>query len=193
MKFIYSILGLSLLFMACEAKVDNSADEAFVKNSETALANIKNWESETPDYSQYAADFTMASTAFGGKDSVSLDDMRKMDEGFLAMYDFKIASDSINLLPGVDPETKKMDGSVRHYLNWEVTLPATDSTEARSGIIQFYEYFVFNDEGKIINQAGYGDFGGLMKHLHGGGNMGMKMEGMDKDGMKMDGMKKNDD
>jgi len=186
MKFIYSILGLSLLFSACEAKVDNSAHEKFVKNSESAMANIKNWESETPDYSQYAADFVSSGTAYGAKDSISLDDMKKMDEGFLAMYDFKIASDSINLLPGVDPETKKLDGSVRYYLDWEVTLPATDSTEARSGIIHFYEYFVFNDEGKIVNQAGYGDFGGLMMHLHGGGDMGMHEDGMDMDGMHED-------
>jgi len=70
-------------------------------------------------------------------------------------------------LPGVDPETKKMDGSVRYYLDWEVTLSATDSTEARSGIIHFYESFDFNEDGKIVNQVGYGDFGGLMEHLHG--------------------------
>ena len=89
-----------------------------------------------------------------------------MDEGFLSRYDFKIASDSINLLPGVNPETKKMDGSVRHYIDWEVTLLATDSTEARSGVLQIYEYFVFNENGKIVNQAGYGDFGGLMEYLH---------------------------
>ncbi|RLD24147.1 MAG: hypothetical protein DRI70_08560 [Bacteroidetes bacterium] len=70
-------------------------------------------------------------------------------------------------MPGVDSETKKADGSVRHYLDWEVTLSATDSTEARSGMIHYYEYCVFNDEGKITNQGGYGDFGGLMERLHG--------------------------
>ncbi len=173
MKFIYSILCLSIVFAACEEKHedhDDSAHEKFVKNSETVMANLKNWESETVDYSQFAADFVTAGTGQGSPDSISLDDMKKMDAEFLAMYDFKIVSDSINLLPGVDNETKKMDGSVRHYLDWEVTLPATDSTEARSGIIHFYEYFVFNDEGKIVDQAGYGDFGGLMGHLHGDGD-----------------------
>ena len=130
------------------------------------MANIKNWEAETMDYSQYAADFILGGTAFDSKDSISLEEMKVMDEGFLSRYDFKIASDSINLLPGVDPETKKMDGSVRHYIDWEVTLSATDSTEARSGVIHIYEYFVFNDDGKIINQAGYGDFGGIMEYLH---------------------------
>ena len=167
MKFIYSILGLSLLFLACEAKVDNTADEAFQKNSETVMANLEGWQNENMDYSQYAADFVMSGTGYGTKDSISLDDMKKMDEEFLAMYDFRIASDSINLLPGVDPETKKMNGSVRHYIDWEVTLPATDSTEARSGVIKLYKTIDFNDEGKIIFQSTYGDFTGLMMHLHG--------------------------
>jgi len=169
MKTLYLLLCLSILFAACEEKNedhDNSASEKFVTNSETALANLKNWETETPDYSQYAADFAMAGTSFGSQDSISLGDMKKMDAGFLAQYNFRIASDSINLLPGVNPETKKMDGSVRGYLDWEVTLPATDSTEARSGIIYMYHYYVFNDDGKIVNEGSYGDYGGIMEYLH---------------------------
>ena len=166
MKTIYSILCASIMFIACEPKVDNSGNEKFVKNSETVMTNLKNWEVEKPDYSQYATDFILSGTGFGDKDSISLDEMKVMDKKFLERYDFKIASDSINLLPGVDPETKKMDGSVRHYIDWEVTLSATDSTEARSGVIHIYEYFVFNDDGKIVNQAGYGDFGVIMDYLH---------------------------
>jgi hypothetical protein len=169
MKTLYALLCLSFLFAACEEKHedhDNSAQKAFEKNSQTALANLKNWEAEKMDYSQYAADFTMAGTGQGTPDSVSLGDMKKMDAQFLAMYDFKIVSDSINFLPGVDPETKKPDGSVRHYTDWEVTRPATDSTEARSGIIHIYEYFVFDKAGKIVNQGTYGDFGGLMDVLN---------------------------
>lgn len=165
MKYVFSILCVSIMFIACEPKVDNSGYEKFVKNSETVMTNIKNWETETIDYSQYAADFILAGTSFGSKDSISLDEMKAMDMDFLKNYDFKIASDSINLLPGVDPETKKMDGSVRHYIDWEVIRPATDSTEARSAVIHLYEYFVFNEDGKIVNQAGYGDFGGLMDYL----------------------------
>jgi len=181
MKFLYSILGLSLLFMACEAGVDNSADEAFEKNSQTVMANMHNWQNETMDYSQYAADFVMRGTGYGESDSISLDDMMKMDKEFFAGYDFKIVSDSINLLPGVNAETKKADGSVRHYTDWEVTLSATDSTEAKSGVIKLYESFDFNEEGKIIFQQVYGDFGGLMGHLHGGGDHDMDMYADDDD------------
>ncbi|MCZ6594540.1 MAG: hypothetical protein O6943_06435 [Bacteroidetes bacterium] len=170
MKFLYSILGLSLLFVACEAGVDNSADEAFEKNSQTVMANMEGWQAESMDYSQYAADFVMRGTAYGDNDSISLDDMMKFDKEMFAAYDFKIAQDSISLLPGVNAQTKKADGSVRHYTDWEVTLAATDSTEARSGVIKLYESFYFNEEGKITFQQVYGDFTGLMMHLHGGGD-----------------------
>jgi len=85
---------------------------------------------------------------------------------FWGSCDFKILTDPIVLLPGVNSETKMTDGSVRHYSNWEVTLSATDSTEAKSGMIQLYESFDFNEEGKISSQVVYGDFTGLMMHLH---------------------------
>lgn len=168
MKTLFALLCLAFLFAACEEKhddQDNSAHEKFLKNSEVAKANITNWEKEAMDYSQYAADFYLSGTGYGSPDSISLGDMKKMDAEFMAKYDFKIASDSIILLPGVDPATKKMDGSVRHYISWEVTLPKTDSTEARSGVIHLYEYFVFDEAGKISNQGAYGDFGGLMDAL----------------------------
>jgi hypothetical protein len=59
---------------------------------------------------------------------------------------------------------------VRYYGDWQITIPATDSTEARSGVIKYYESFDFDDDGKIIYQQGYGDYGGLFGYLHGGGD-----------------------
>ena len=40
MKLIYSILGMSLILMGCQPPQDNSANEAFEKNSKTVLANL---------------------------------------------------------------------------------------------------------------------------------------------------------
>lgn len=167
MKLMYSIFGLAILIVACQPKADNSAKEAFEKNSETVKANLKGFESENVDYSQYAENFVFMDTGFGSKDSLSLDDMKNMDKTMWANYDFKLLTDPLVLLPGVNTETKQPDGSVRYYGNWQVTLPATDSTEARSGAIHIYEYFVFDENGKIIQQGGYGDFGGLFNYLHG--------------------------
>lgn len=181
MKLIYSLLTLSFLFVACQPKVDNSAKEAFEKNSETVRANLKGFESENVDYSQYADNYVMLNTGFGGKDSLSLDDVKASDKDMWQRYDFKLLTDPLVLLPGVNPETKELDGSVRYYGDWQVTLPATDSTEARIGILKFYESFDFNDDGKILYQQGYGDFGGVFGYLHANdqgdeGNEGDKKE-----------------
>lgn len=168
MKFIYSILCLSLLFVGCQPKPDNSANEAFEKNSQTVLANLEGFQNENLDYSKYAKDFVMGDTGFGNKDSLSLEEVMKNDKELWENYDFKLLTDPINLLPGVNADTRLPDGSVRHYSDWQVTLSATDSTEAKSGVIKLYESFDFDADGKIIFQTLYGDFTGLFMHLHSG-------------------------
>jgi len=165
MKKICFILCSSLLFIGCLPKVDNSVNETFEKNSQTVLANIQGFQNESVDYSQYAKDFVMRDTGFGSKDSLSLEDVMKNDKWLWENFDFKILNDTINLLPGVNTNTKLADGSVRYYSNWEVTRTATDSTEAKSGILKMYESFDFDNDGKIIYQQTYGDFTGLMMHL----------------------------
>lgn len=165
MKFILSILCLSILFIGCQPKPDNSAKEAFEKNSATVKANVEGFMNESIDYSMYADDFVMRGTGANSSDSLSLDDVKKNDKELWADYDFKLL-DELVLLPGVNSETKEMDGSVRYYGNWEITIPATDSTEARSEVLKYYESFDFDEEGKILFQQGYGDFGGVWGKLH---------------------------
>lgn len=41
------------------------------------------------------------------------------------------------------------DRSVRGYFKWNITKPATDSTEEKSVDVKIYESFDFNAEGKI--------------------------------------------
>lgn len=151
-------------------EVNNLVEETFEKNSKTALANLKGFESEKVDYSVYADDVIMRQVVFGAEtDSMSLNEMMESDKELWARYDLKILTDPIVLLPGVNPETRKPDGSVRHYTDWELTLPATDSTEARSGVISLYESYDFDADGKIIFQQVYGDFSGIMMYLNSSG------------------------
>ena len=84
-----------------------------------------------------------------------------------ATYDFKIVNGPVSFLPGVDVDTKKIDGSVRHYSELQITRVATDSTEEKTGNLRMYQAFVFNEDGKITLDLTYGDFGGLMNYLHG--------------------------
>lgn len=166
MKSIYAILFLSILFVACQSKPDNSANEAFEKNSKTVLDNLEGFQNENIDYSVYAKDFAMLETGFGTpKDSLNLEEMKANDKQMWATFNFKLLDAPPVLLPGVNPDTKLADGSVRFYSSWEVTLPATDSTAAKSGAVKLYESYDFDAEGKIRYQQVYGDFGGLMGYL----------------------------
>jgi hypothetical protein len=170
MRTILFYLFVGVLFIGCKTEVDNSVQEAFENNSKTALANLEGFESENVDYSMYAKDASLRQVVFGAeKDSMSVNEMKQSDKELWDRYDLKILTKPIVLLPGVNPDTRKADGSVRHYTEWEVTLPATDSTEARSGVIQLYESYDFNAEGKITVQQVYGDFTGLMMYLNSSG------------------------
>ena len=167
MKAIFFYLFVAVLFIGCKTEVDTTVQEAFESNSKTALANLEGFENENVDYSMYADAAVLRQVVFGAeKDSMSLDEMKQSDKEMWGRYDLKILTKPIVLLPGVNPETRKADGSVRHYTDWEVTLPATDSTEAKSGVIQLYESYDFDAEGKIILQQVYGDFSGLMMYLN---------------------------
>jgi hypothetical protein len=167
MKFIYSLLSLTFLFIACQPAPDNSANEAFEKNSKTVLTVLEGFQNENLNHQDYyATDYVGLDTGFGAeKDSMSLDETIANDKQFMAMFDFKLLNDPVVLLPGVNAETKMTDGSVRYYGNWEVTLSATDSTEAKSAVLKMYSSFDFNEEGKIIYEQGYGDFTGIMQYL----------------------------
>lgn len=166
MKQFIFYLGAVIFFISCTAPVDNSANEAFEKNSKTVLANLQGWQNENTDYSMYADDFVMLETGVGAeKDTLTLSEIKETDKKMWEIYDFKMLNEPV-LLPGVNADTKRPDGSVRHYSMWKVTRSATDSTEAKSGVIKLYESFDFNPEGKIIYQQVYGDFTGLMMKLH---------------------------
>jgi hypothetical protein len=151
--------------MGCQPTEDNSVNEAFDRNSKVVLAELQGWANESMDYDAlYAENAFVRPTSFGSSDSLSLEDLKANNQEMWDKFDFELVN-KIVLLPGVNSKTKKADGSVRYYNKWRVTLPATDSTEARSGELKFYESYDFNKEGKIIYQQGFGDFGGLFDYL----------------------------
>lgn len=169
MKFTYLCLG-AVLFIACQpqdqSEQSNPAMEAFQRNAETVKQDLTNWANESPDYSMYDESIMFYSTSFftEAPDSTTLEQSMEYDKQNMNIYDFEIM-DELNPLPGVDENTKEMDGSVRLYVTWKVTKSATDSTEARSAMLPVYHTYEFNDEGKIIASSGFGDFTGLIRYL----------------------------
>ena len=167
MKLNYAYLCLSIFIIGCQPKPDNSANEAFEKNSKTVLSYLEGMQNESIDYETFLSkDFIHRGTGFGAKDSFNLAEVIENDAKGWAIYDFEIITDPLVLLPGVNVETKKVDGSVRYYATWKVTLSATDSTAEKSGELKLYESFDFDSEGKIVYQQYYGDITGLFTNLH---------------------------
>ena len=172
MKNFLLIFVIFLIVSGCktvtedpDAEARAAAEAAFERNAETILSLLDSWQSENVDYSHYADDFLAFETGFNAeKDEVTKAEMIESNAGMYTAFDFKLLSEPV-MLPGVSNETGKMDGSVRYYGEWEVTRTATDSTDAKSGVIRIYQSFNFNDEGKINYQMGYGDFTALMNYL----------------------------
>lgn len=168
MKTYYLLLIGLLVMVGCQPQGgdSNAANEAFNRNSETVKAAIESWINETPDYSIFSEDIVFVSTSFDPEqDSTTLEESIEQDAAFLAAYDFELVTE-LDLLPGVNAETKQMDGSVRYYGTWKVTRSATDSTEAKSAEISLYATYDFNEEGKIVAQAAYGDFTAMLQYLN---------------------------
>ena len=63
-----------------------------------------------------------------------------------------------NFLPGVDPDTGLLNGSVRTYGSWSGTMTA--SGKSFEGL--WYHYLTFDENGKIINGGDFGDATGLI-------------------------------
>ena len=168
MRTIIAFL-LGTVMIGCQApdqSMDNSAQKIFEKNSATVSAYLEDWQNEKTDYSIFADDFIQARTSYGASDSLTLEQKKEQDAKSWEIYDYNIVNDPIILLPGVNADTKQMDGSVRYYVQWELIKSATDSTEAKSGTIKSYTSFDFDEEGKILFVQFYGDIGGLMTHLN---------------------------
>jgi len=164
--FTITILGCSVTATTDEDK-PSAGQQAFEKNSKSVMDYINAWENEDVDYDRFfAQDYESWGTAFGDSDTTRLEQMKESNQRLFNAYDFKVVTDPINLLPGVDNDTKEIDGSVRVYYEWAITKTATDSTEAKTGNLKMYQAYVFNDEGKITLHLTYGDFGGLLDYLN---------------------------
>ena len=159
MKLHYTLIFLVGMLYSCQNGVENTAGiDAFEKNSQTVMSYLNGYQKESLDYDAlYSENAVMLNTRIGAiNDSVTVAEIKVMDQAGWDLYDFEIISE-INLLPGVNSVTKKVDGSVRYYGIWRTTKEATDSTEAIQTDLRLYESFDFDESGKIIYQQFYGD------------------------------------
>ena len=158
MKKLILTLTVVLGLTSCQnLQEDNDVQATFDANCETVRSSIDNFQNEVATYDEFSVDFVSSQTGYNPTgDSTSLEEMKENRTMWWAVYDAKLITD-LRLLPGVNPETNEVDGSVRYYGQWEVTKTATDSTDAASVIIPIYASYDFDEEGKILYTQTYGD------------------------------------
>tara|TARA_B100000959_G_scaffold140069_1_gene147198 strand:+ start:229 stop:720 length:492 start_codon:yes stop_codon:yes gene_type:complete len=149
------ILILMITLSSCSGLQQNPD---FDKNVELA----KNWFATftSEDYDATAAlmseDVEWQGCFYGSPVMNKVDAMTYMKGWHDAMENITYTPE--NYLPGVDPETGQLNGSVRTYGVWT----GTNTASGKDFEILMYHYFTFNDEGKIINSGDFGDATGLI-------------------------------
>jgi len=154
-----SVTGAVLLALIATTGCQPNADVAatFDANAATVSQAFADFTAESDDFfTHFSDDATWSGNAVGSADTLTLDVVTAGYRNMWSQYDYRMVTEA-NMLPGVNPNTKMTDGSVRGYFRWEISKAATDSTEARSVEVKLYESFDFNAEGKIRWTQVYGD------------------------------------
>jgi hypothetical protein len=157
MKNSILILIAAFLFSCTTQNERNniSADveQKFINNCNTVQSYLNDFVNESIDYKKYFNDTCkVRGTYFNSEGPTNVDDRISLHKEMWAKYDFSI-SDSINFLPGVNAETKEMDGSVRFYFDWTVN----NTDNAKSITLPLYMSFDFDNDGKINFYQFFGD------------------------------------
>ena len=124
-KTIYFLIVV-LFVSACNSEVsvevtNDNVSKIFEKNCETVIAYESAFCQENIDYEKFYSDKAIIKgTILGDKDSMYVADRKIAHQELWQKYDFSMSP--LNPLPGVNPETKKMDGSVRMYFDITITL-----------------------------------------------------------------------
>jgi len=167
----FAFLLPALLLVACTPPAEggsSQADAIFEKNSETAMALIRDFDNEdiAAVRSHFADTAQWRPSAFGKTEPSFLEEKVSGWEVAFAKYDFDLVTEDVQLLPGVNADTKEPDGSVRVYFDWEAAIPATDSTERKAVTIKYYESWDFDADGKIWLTQIFGDVTAAMQALN---------------------------
>ena len=149
------ILFISITLFSC-SNVEQNPD--FEKNVELAKNWFTTFTSEDIDATaELMSDDVEWQGCFYGSPVMNKDAATSYSKAWQDAME-NISYTAQNYLPGVDPETGQLNGSVRTYGTWR----GTNTASGKDFEILMYHYFTFNEEGKIINAGDFGDATGLM-------------------------------
>ena len=156
LAFSFAALTAAVLFFSCTPPA-SEATATFEANAATIAQVFADFEAESDEFfTHFNAEAIWRGTGLNAPDTVTLEQVTAKYKAAWAKYDYELISPT-NFLPGVNPQTKAVDGSVRGYFEWNISKPATDSTEAKSVRVKVYESFDFNPEGEIMYTQVYGN------------------------------------
>ena len=146
---------LVFLLASCSAPQQNPD---FEKNVELAKNYFATFVTE--DFDATAAllsDDVEWQGCFYGTDLMNKEQAMEYSKGWHDAME-NITYTAQNYLPGVDPDSGLLNGSVRTYGTWT----GTNTASGKDFEISMYHYFTFNEDVKIINAGDYGDATGLI-------------------------------
>jgi ketosteroid isomerase-like protein len=153
MKKLLLLMSLGL-FLSC-SNVQHSDYERNLEITKEWFDTFGNEDLEAT-MSYFADEIEYQSAFYGGP----LMNKAETTEYYKGWHDAMegITYEAQNYLPGVDPDTGLLNGSVRTYGHWSGT--KSDSGKTFKGL--WYHYLTFDENGKIINGGDFGDATGLI-------------------------------
>ena len=157
MKNVF-FLTVIIFFVSCQShettqNKDNNINQLFSNNCMTVESYLNDFANEYIDYKKYYNDTCkVRGTYFNSEGPMSVEDRKSAHKEMWAKYDFSF-SDSIVFLPGVNVETKEIDGSVRFYCNFSVKNTENEKTVT----LPIYQSYDFDNDGKFIYLQYFGD------------------------------------
>ena len=157
MKYSILVIIAAFLFSCTTQNETNNTiadvEQKFINNSNSVQTYLNDFVNESIDYKKFFNDTCkVRGTYFNSEGATNVDDRISLHKEMWTKYDFAI-SDSINFLPGVNAETKEMDGSVRFYFDWTVS----NTENGKSITLPLYMSFDFDNNGKINFYQFFGD------------------------------------
>ena len=158
MKSIITLVFTFLMVMSCDFKETTYTShedlfKLYTKNCARVIAYEKAFCLEDIDYDAfYNPDAMIMGTSFNSLDTVGLEVNKNTHKKLWETYNFSY-NEPIRFMPGLDPKTNRIDGSVHMYIELLVQL----DTGGNVVMIPVYEEYDFDSDGRITRLLYYGD------------------------------------